>query len=172
MQRRAQCAPSLGACGSSYARGVWLNHALCHDLWDRQILAENSQESVQSVPLLRGCAVNAADEKCPAGSLREPPTGADPLPAALVGSGKALRVFAATQRGTELPVASAPTVGVPVNSELSDRVLGSGAVGNLSELWDFRESHGVCGAAASGSSVKWLHAADILYFLLSPSRPV
>lgn len=42
VQGRAQCAPSLGACGSSYARGVWLHHALCHDLWNRQILAENS----------------------------------------------------------------------------------------------------------------------------------
>ena len=47
-------------------------------------------------------------------------------------------------------------------------VLGSAALGNLSELWDCRESHEACGAAASDSSVKWPHAADILYFLLSP----
>lgn len=82
----------------------------------RKQLAIKQQESVQSVPLLRGCAVNAVDGKCPAGSLREPPTRADPLPAILVGSGKTLRRLAATQQGTQPPVASAPAVSVPENS--------------------------------------------------------
>lgn len=93
-------------------------------------------------------------------------TGADPLPASPLGAGKTLRGWAASQQGRQLPVASAPAIGVPVSSELS--VLGSAALGNLSELWDCRESHAACGAAASDSSVKWPHAADILYFLLSP----